>query len=232
MVVDDNVKQVLLTYYDERAEEYDDIYLGLGHLTLDPDLYKKDVAEVSEMVSGFGKGHLIDIGCGPGFWTPSYAKNCKLITFLDQSKSMLSKCRDRIEKLGLTHMSNFILGDFFDVNFKTATYDCALTGFFLSHLTLEQESACFWKFKKILKPNSKLMFIDSAWNQTRQQYQQKEGVQERVLKDGRIFKIYKRYFEIADIEEMYRRNNLKINTYYIGQAMIAAIGEYMVRLDL
>jgi len=102
----------MMSYYDERAEEYDEIYLGKGHATIDPDAYRKDVAKVSEMVSRFGKGHLIDIACGAGFWLPHYALNCSQITFLDQSARMLSKCKDRVEELGLADVSSFIQGDF------------------------------------------------------------------------------------------------------------------------
>jgi len=189
MVTDDKFIREMMSYYDERAEEYDEIYLGKGHATIDPDAYRKDVAKVSEMVSRFGKGHLIDIGCGAGFWCPSYARNCSQITFLDQSERMLSKCKDRVEELGLADISSFIQGDFLDVNLETWKYDCALVGFLLSHLTFQQEKIFFEKLGEILRTNSPLMFIDSIWNARRQQYREKEGIQERVLSDGRIFRV-------------------------------------------
>ena len=85
MVTNDKIIREMMSYYDERAEEYDEIYLGKGHTTIDADVYRKDVAKVSKMVSKFGKGHLIDIACGAGFWLPNYARNCNQITFLDPS---------------------------------------------------------------------------------------------------------------------------------------------------
>jgi ubiquinone/menaquinone biosynthesis C-methylase UbiE len=223
--MDDNIIREMMSYYDERAEEYDGIYLGKGHTTIDPDVYRKDVAKTSEMVSRFGKGHLIDIACGAGFWLPNYARNCSQITFLDQSERMLSKCKDRVERLELTDISCFIRGDFLDVNLEASKYDCALVGFFLSHLTFEQEEAFFGKLKTILKANPQLMLIDSAWNERRQWYREKEGIQERVLNDGRIFRIYKRYFEKSDVEEMFKKHDFEIISYYIGDALIAAIAE-------
>ena len=36
------------TYYNERAEEYDEIYEGKKHGTLDPHIYLKDVARTAE----------------------------------------------------------------------------------------------------------------------------------------------------------------------------------------
>ena len=224
MIMDDKIRQEMMLYYDERAEEYDEIYLGKGHTTIDPDVYKKDVAKVAKMVSNFGKGHLIDIACGAGFWLPNYARNCNQITFLEQSERMLSKCKDRVERLGLADIANFVQGDFFDVDLASK-YDCALVGFLLSHLTFAQEEAFFRKLEEILRTDSQLMFIDSAWNESRQRYQEKEGLQERVLNDGRVFRIYKRYFEKSDIKTMFKRYRFRMKSYYIGEALIAAIAE-------
>jgi hypothetical protein len=69
------------------------------------------------------------------------------------------------------------------------------------------------------------MFIDRAWDKRRKQYREKEGIQERVLNDGRIFKIYKRYFKKSDVKEMFERYNFIIKSYYTGDAFIAAIVE-------
>jgi ubiquinone/menaquinone biosynthesis C-methylase UbiE len=223
MITDDEIRQGMMSYYSERADEYDEIYLGKGHATIDPDAYKRDVAKVFEIASGFGKGHLIDIACGTGFWLPNYARNCNQITFLDQSDRMLSKCKDRVEELGVT--ASFIQGDFFDMALETSKYDCALVGFFLSHLTFEQEQVFFGKLKEILKTNSQLMFIDSVWNKRREQCREKEGVQERVLNDGRTFRIYKRYFEGSDVEQMFKRYGFEVKSHYVGEAFIAAIAE-------
>ena len=224
MVIGDGISWEMMVYYDERAEEYDQIYLGRGHATINPDAYKKDVAKASEMVSRFGKGHLIDIACGTGFWLPSYARNCDQITLLDQSERMLSKCRERVEELGLTHTACFIQGDFLDASL-TSDYDCALVGFLLSHLTFQQEKVFFGKLGGILRANPQLMLIDSVWNERRQRYREKEGIQERVLSDGRLFRIYKRYFEKRDVEEMLERYGFRMESCYVGDALIAAIAE-------
>lgn len=225
MVTDDKIIREMMSYYDERAEEYDEIYLGKSHTTIDADVYRKDVAKVSEMVSRFGKGHLIDIACGAGFWLPNYARNCNQITFLDQSARMLSKCKDRVEELGLADISSFIQGDFLDIKLEASQYDCALVGFLLGHLTLEQEKTFFRKLEENLKANPQLMFIESAWNKRRQRYQEKEGVQERVLNNGRIFRVYKRYFDKLAVEEMFEWYKFEVISYYTGEAIIAAIAE-------
>jgi ubiquinone/menaquinone biosynthesis C-methylase UbiE len=223
--VDNRIKKEMISYYNERAEEYDDLYIGEGHFTLDPDIYLKDVTKVSEMASGFGNGHLIDIACGSGFWMLSYARNCSRITLLDQSEKMLKECKKRVEKLRLINLVNFIQGDFLEVMLEDSTFDSALVGFLLSHLTIEQEKFFFLKLKRILKSNGQLMIIDGAWNDERQKYTKRESIQERVLNDGRRFKIYKRYFEKSDLEGMAHRYNFKIKSCYVGTAFIAVILE-------
>ena len=80
----------MLTYYEERASEYDEVYLGKGPAMPGyAHQYIHDVAHISRLVAGFGHRHLIDIACGPGFWAPYYARNIERITFLDQSEKVL-----------------------------------------------------------------------------------------------------------------------------------------------
>ena len=71
-------KKELNTYFDERAPEYDEFYRGKGPAIHHyGGMYQADVEKIQEMVSGFGKGHLIDIACGTGYWVPFYAGNCE-----------------------------------------------------------------------------------------------------------------------------------------------------------
>jgi len=169
-----------MVYYDERAYEYDEIYQGRGPAIPDSDAYKNDVEKIKETVSAFGKGHLIDVGCGTCFWLPFYARNCSQITLIDQSKKMLSVCKERVDKLGLRNKCHFIQGDFFRVDLEDNAYDSALVGFFISHLSLEQERMFFAKLKRILKPNAQLLIIDSAWSEKRKKYRKKEGMQKKA----------------------------------------------------
>ena len=222
----DNIfKQEMASYYDERAREYDEIYQGKGPAIPDPIAYKKDVKRIGEIVSSFGRGHLIDIGCGTGFWLPYYAQNCSQITLIDQSEKMLSECKRRVDELGVKSKCHFVQGDFFEIGFENCLFESALVGFLISHLTLEQEQLFFGKLKKILKPNGQLMLIDSAWSSKRQEYRKKEGMHERVLNDGRIFTIYKRYFDKSDIEGIFKKYGFKLQSYYMGDLMLAVIGE-------
>jgi ubiquinone/menaquinone biosynthesis C-methylase UbiE len=219
------IERKMLLYYDERAAEYDEVYQGKSPaIRRYANQYQQDTAEVCEIVTSFGNGHLIDIACGTGFWAPHYARNCERITFVDRSDGMLAKCKKRIEELGLTSVCRFTQGNIFNVALEPATYDCAMTGFLLSHFTSEQEGAFFQKLKGILKPSAQVMIIDSYWSE-RRKGRKKEGATERILNDGRVFKIYKKYFDESDVEAMLERHQFALKSLHVGAMFIAAIAE-------
>lgn len=221
----DELEQEMMSYYEERAPEYDEVYVGKGPAILDPIVYKADVDEIGKLVSLFGSGHLADIGCGTGFWLPYYARNCSRITLIDQSEKMLLECGRRVNELGIQEMCHLVKGDFFEVPLEDCGVDSVIAGFFISHLPSELEDQFFLRLKKILKPNGQLMLIDSAWNRGRQRYSKKEGIQKRILNDGRTFTIYKRYFSRYDIEEIFEKHSFKLLSSYTGNAFLALIGE-------
>ena len=223
--MDNHLRPGMALYYEERAREYDEIYLGKGPAIPDPDAYKKDVEKISQIASGFGRGNLIDIGCGTGFWLPYYAHNCSRITLIDQSEKMLKECKRRIDQLGLKNKCHFIKGDFFEVAFENSLFESALIGFLISHLTLEHEQSFFVQLKKILKSNGQLMLIDSTWSSKRLPHRKKEGMQERILNDGRIFNIYKRYLDKSDVEQIFEKHSFKLQLFYCGEVMLVSIGE-------
>ncbi len=218
------LNEEMVSYYDTRAPEYDDIYIGKGPASIpDPALYKNEAQVTGKIVSVFGIGHLIDIACGTGYWLPYYARNCSRMTLIDQSERMLSECRKRIDELKLGERCDLVQGDFFKASFENTLFDSALVGFLLSHLSSEEEETFFRRLRRILNRNSQLMVIDSTWSKRRQQYRQKEGVQERALNDGRTFTIYKRYFSKSDIERTLLKHHFQLDSYWEGDACFVAM---------
>lgn len=210
-------------YYDERALEYDEIYSGGGPSFSDPDAYRKDVRQIISIAERFGKGSLIDLACGTGFWFPFYSTNCNQITLLDQSKNMLRRCRERVEKTGFAERCTFILGNIFEVNLASNSFDSAVIGFLLSHLNRDYEFKLFQLVNRIMKPGAEILLIDSAWSDKRSRYRQKTGLQKRVLNDGRAFCVPKRYFGKEEIEELLGKNSFHIRSHFFGDAFLAVI---------
>lgn len=216
----------MMTYYDERAPEYEMLYQGEGPAKLDPALYRQETVLLCKLVSKFGKGHLIDIGCGTCFWLPLYAKRCTRITLLDGSSGMLHECRRKLDVLHLRTRCYLMQGDFFSAALPAHTYGSALVAFFLSHVPPVLEAAFFKKMQDMLKSKARFLLIDSTWNKKRQRYCVKQGFQERTLTDGKTFQIYKRYFSEPDVTCLAEKHRIKLEIMHFGDVFFAARGEF------
>jgi ubiquinone/menaquinone biosynthesis C-methylase UbiE len=208
-------------YYDERASEYDEIYEGETPGIPEADLYRKDVEKIKSICAGFGKGHLIDVACGTAYWLPYYAGNCGEITLVDQSRRMLAECQKRANTLNLDKEIHYIKSDFFEVRFFSRIFDSAVVAFLMSHLTEETSGFLIDKLRRILTPRASVLWIDGSWSPIRKKYREKSGLQERKLKNGRVFKIFKRYFDEHDIESFLQENSLAKKAFYFGDVFFA-----------
>ncbi|UCD19008.1 MAG: methyltransferase domain-containing protein [candidate division WOR-3 bacterium] len=211
----------LFRYYEDRAPEYDDIYTGKYPGISQPEIYAKDVAAITSICGGHGHGHLIDIGCGTGFWLPYYANNCEEITLIDQSGKMLERCSERVAHLGHPIKVNYVRGDFFQLNLNPEAFDSAVVAFLISHLNEEQEIAFFEKLKGLLKSKAQVLWIDGAWSDIRSQSREKEGIQSRRLRDGREYRIFKRYFTDADVSRILSAHAFDPLRIYVGDVFFA-----------
>lgn len=215
----------MLAYYEKVASEYDQVYCGKGPAMSGCSVqYCENVERISAALTTFGNEHLIDIACGPGFWAPNYTKNVTQITFLDQAKNMLEECRNRIALSGLSVNCNFLHGDFFTTHLEPSTYNCALVGLLLSHLTHDEEVCFFKKLKAVLKPQAELFIFDSRWTTERaRHHKNKEGLEKRTLmKDGSCFEVYKRYFKEDEFKSMVQKRGFVIHDLDVGDVFIAA----------
>ncbi|MFW9980239.1 MAG: class I SAM-dependent methyltransferase [Candidatus Thorarchaeota archaeon] len=213
----------LAQYYDERASEYDEVYAGQGPAFPNPEAYKTDVSTIQEIASQFGKGRMIDIACGTGFWLPYYAANCTEITMLDQSERMLLLAEERAKKELVIERCRFVQGNFFEVELEISHFDSAIIGFLLSHLTDSDTTRFLSKLKEIVTAESELMIIDSSWSGERQQYREKEGLQKRRLDDGREFSIFKRYFAMGELDQLLSSFGFIVKRSYFGRAFLALV---------
>lgn len=212
----------LKAYYDERAPEYDDIYLGRAPGMPEPEAYTRDMRAITTLCANFGSGHLIDIGCGKGYWFQYYARNCSQVTLIDQSRRMLVECRKRVSGQLTAVDVHFIKGDFFDMRFLTRIFDSSLVAFVIGHMTEDNVDFFFKKLAGILKPGSELLWIDGAWSSVREKYRKKDGLQTRTLSNGRSFTIYKRYFDEKDVDATIGKYSLALRSLYMGDVFFAA----------
>ena len=84
--MDSDLRQRMLTYYDERAPEYEEAYTlgGTGTASIpDPEIFKAEARALAGIVGRFAHGRLMDLACGTAYWLPHYAPNCSRMTLFD-----------------------------------------------------------------------------------------------------------------------------------------------------
>jgi ubiquinone/menaquinone biosynthesis C-methylase UbiE len=218
----------MLRYYDERASEYEEAYtLGTGTASInDPKVFQTEIADLPAIVRRFASGRLIDLACGTGYWLGHYVERCSDITLFDQSEKMLIESRAKVDRLRIADRCLFLQGDFFDYEFDRQAYDCALLGFFLSHLTEAQEPLVFDALRSMLRPSGRFLVLDSVWSDERARFNTKVERQQRRLNDGSLFEIYKRYCDRADIARWSAQYGMAVHIEYFGRAFFAVSGRF------
>ncbi len=166
-------------YYDRRAPEYDDWYLGQGQFEhrVRPG-WAEELATLRATLEALRFTSLLDVACGTGFLTGSLKG---MVTGLDQSASMLALARSRLPG------ASFVHGDALAMPFRSGHFDCLVTAHFYGHLDATARLLFLAEARRVSKS---LLMIDAAQRED----VPPEEYQQRVLNDGSRYVVYKRYF--------------------------------------
>jgi ubiquinone/menaquinone biosynthesis C-methylase UbiE len=166
-------------YYDRRAPEYDDWYLGTGRFSeRDRPGWDEEVDELTRVVAALPAVRTIDVACGTGFLTRHLHGD---VVGLDQSGAMLELARRAAPRAA------FLLGDALALPFANQAFDRVLTAHFYGHLGPADRDRFLAEARRIAP---ELVVVDSS----RAAAEQDEALQERVLNDGSRWTVYKRWF--------------------------------------
>jgi ubiquinone/menaquinone biosynthesis C-methylase UbiE len=163
-------------YYDARAPEYDDIWLGRGrYAERSQDGWDEDRDALIGALRALPPARTLDVACGTGFLTRHLPGE---VLGLDQSPRMLVIAGRRVE---------VVQGDALALPFADGSFERVFTSFFYGHLE-EDDRLRFLEEARRVAPE--LVVVDSA---------PPDGVprsewQERELDDGSRWQVYKRYF--------------------------------------
>ena len=167
-------------YYDHRAPEYDDWYLGVGRFAQrDRPGWEEDLTELQDDVAALASARTLDVACGTGFLTRHLRGE---IIALDQSERMLEVAAKRVPD------AVFVSGDALALPFADGSFDRLFTGHFYGHLQDRDREAFLAEAHRVA---SELVIVDSA----RRPDHEPEEWQERVLNDGSRYEVYKRFFD-------------------------------------
>ncbi len=173
-------------YYDTRAPEYDDWYLGRG-LFEDRDRpgWNDELAALLAVIEALPRGRTLDVACGTGFLTRHLHGD---VIGLDQSARMLEEAARSVPK------ATFVQGDAFALPFLDHCFDRVFTGHFYGHLEPEDARRFLAEARRVA---GELVIVDAS----RAHSDVDEQMSPRILNDGSRWEVFKRYFTGSGLAE-------------------------------
>jgi len=171
-------------YYDTRAPEYDDWYLGRGGFAArDRPGWDAELDELTRTIAVLPPVRTLDVACGTGFLTRHLRGD---VVALDQSPKMLDEARRQAPHAAL------VQGDALELPFLDGAFDRVFTGHFYGHLEAPEREQFLGEARRVAR---ELVVVDAS----RQHSGIDEHMSPRTLDDGSTWEVYKRYFTGAGL---------------------------------
>jgi ubiquinone/menaquinone biosynthesis C-methylase UbiE len=166
-------------YYERRSAEYDDWYLGTGLFAeRDRPGWEEELSSLIAAIGALLPVRTLDVACGTGFVSRHLPGD---VIGLDRSASMLAETRTRIDV-------PLVLADALTLPFRDGSFQRVFTGHFYGHLVEERRQPFLDEARRVA---GELVVLDAALRAG----VEPDQIQERVLTDGSVHRVYKRFFE-------------------------------------
>jgi ubiquinone/menaquinone biosynthesis C-methylase UbiE len=166
-------------YYDTRAQEYDDWYLGRGRFAeRDRPGWGAELEQLFCVLEALPAGRTLDVACGTGFLT-RHVRGA--VVGLDQSARMLEEAARQAPH------ATYVQGDALELPFPDDVFDRVLTGHFYGHLEATERTRFLAEARRVAR---ELVVVDAS----RTHSDVDEHMSQRVLNDGSRWEVFKRYF--------------------------------------
>jgi putative AdoMet-dependent methyltransferase len=137
--------------YDRRADQFDTIDESPVGPLASASEYELALRYTSEWIAPQQGETGLDIGAGTGNLTSRLLKNGATLFAVEQSKSMLARCRAKLPSVTCK------LGNFLALPFFEGQFDFIATSFAFHHLTLEQQQLALEEMNRVLRPQGRIV---------------------------------------------------------------------------
>jgi demethylmenaquinone methyltransferase/2-methoxy-6-polyprenyl-1,4-benzoquinol methylase len=172
------------TYYDRRAQEYDDWWLGRGlYVDRVRPGWDEERRRLEQAITALPARSTLDVGCGTGFLTRNLRGD---VVALDASERMLGVARLQAPN------ATFVQGDAFALPFDDHEFERVFTSYFYCHLEEEERRRFLAEARRVAPELVVVASVRGDGDET-------ERWEERRLKDGSTWSVYKRVFDGPDL---------------------------------
>jgi ubiquinone/menaquinone biosynthesis C-methylase UbiE len=173
-------------YYDRRASEYDDWWLGEG-LFADRDRpgWDGERGRLAEVIAALPPKRTLDVACGTGFLTRHLRG---AVVGLDASERMLERARTQAPN------ATFVRGDALSLPFEDGAFDRVFTSYFYCHLEEDDRARFVAEARRVAR---ELVVVASI----RRGDEVAARWDDRMLNDGSRWTVFKRVFDATDLAQ-------------------------------
>jgi ubiquinone/menaquinone biosynthesis C-methylase UbiE len=171
-------------YYDRRAPEYDDWWLGRGmYADRERPGWEDELRLLEGVIRELPPARTLDVACGTGFLTRHLRGD---VVGLDASERMLEIARAQAPQARFEH------GDALSLPFEDDAFDRVFTSYFYCHLETDERERFLAEARRVAP---ELVVVASI----RGDGDASERWEDRQLEDGSQWNVYKRVFEGPDL---------------------------------
>ena len=185
-------------YYGRRASVYDS---SMGY---DDDAKVRALLPIIERVRDTMRGrHVLEIACGPGFWTQFASETAASVVATDYNQSTLDEAKHK--SLPFDRVS-LLQADAYRLDLIPGIFDAILSVDWLAHVPLSKMEEFLSGALRRVRSGSPLMFIDQLpreHSMTGLFDPDGNHIQERTLPDGSAFRVIKHFFSDDQITDLF-----------------------------
>lgn len=187
------------TYYARRAAIYD---ASMGYEDSEEVALLKPVIE--SLQRQLKDRTVLEVACGPGFWTRMVSETAAAITATDYNESMLAEARQKPLDSGRVKL---LRADAYNLSASVVRdFDGVFAVDWLAHVPRSRMRDFLEGLHGTLKPHARVVFCDQLPGQKSQTgIHDVEGnhLQERVLPDGQRFQVVKHFLTDSELQKIF-----------------------------